>query len=125
MLYAILSYDVEAKIDAWTEAEGEAQMARFRPVQHELTTQGRMGPCARLGHSSAARTYRPAAEPVLVDGPFAETKEQLLGLYIVECDSSDDAIALARRLQHGSGSFEVRPIDAYYPATITRAEESR
>jgi hypothetical protein len=62
---------------------------------------------------------------VLVDGPFAETKEQLLGLYIVECDSSDDAIALARRLQHGSGSFEVRPIDAYYPATITRAEESR
>ncbi len=118
MLYVILSYDVEAKIDAWTPAEDDAQMARFRAVEQELAARGRLGPVARLGPTAAARTYRPAEEPVVIDGPFAETKEQLLGLYVVDCDTSDEAIAIARRLQHGSGSFEIRPIHRFYPATL-------
>ena len=118
MLYVILSYDVEAKIDAWTPAQSDAQMARFYPLQHELQDQGRFGGAMRLGPTAAARTYRPADEPLVVDGPFAETKEQLLGLYVVDCATSDEAIALARRLQHGSGSFEVRPVHSYYPPAL-------
>jgi hypothetical protein len=118
MLYVILSYDVEARIDAWTPAQGDAQMARFGAVQSALTAEGRLGPSIRLGHTRDARTWRPASEPQLLDGPFAETKEQLLGLYVVDCASSEAAIAIARRLSHGAGSFEVRPIHAYYPGTL-------
>jgi hypothetical protein len=118
MLYVILSYDVEAKIDAWTPEQGDAQMARFGSVQQELAAQGRLGPAIRLGATADAKTWRPAAEPVVIDGPFAETKEQLLGLYVVDCASSDEAIALARRLSHGSGSFEIRPIERFFPATL-------
>jgi hypothetical protein len=54
-------------------------------------------------------------EPLVIDGPFAETKEQLLGLYVVECASMDEALEIARSLPVLNTSFEVRPVRRYIP----------
>ena len=63
--------------------------------------------------TSAATTLRKDRDPPLVlDGPFAETKEQLLGFYVVECDSLDAAIDVAKELgaANPGGCYEFRPI---------------
>jgi len=54
---------------------------------------------------------------MVVDGPFAETKEQLLGLYVVDCDDTGAALAVARDLRRANPSavYEIRPIRRYIP----------
>ena len=53
----------------------------------------------------------------MLDGPFAETTEQLLGLYVLDCASRDEAIAAARDLKRANPSavYEIRPISLYLP----------
>ena len=70
---------------------------------------------ARLLPTTAATTLRKDQEPPLVvDGPFAETKEQLLGFYIIDCQSLDEAIETSRELARANmgGSYEIRPVGA-------------
>ena len=54
---------------------------------------------------------------VVIDGPFAETKEQLLGFYVVDCASEDAAIEAARDLRRANPSavYEIRPVSLYLP----------
>jgi len=92
MLYAILCYNSEDICGAWTKEENAAVMARLGVVQEKLARQGRLGPVARLLPTTAATTVRKAEEPLVIDGPFVETKEQLLGFYVVECATLEDAI---------------------------------
>ena len=74
-------------------------MANLTKVTEKLTKQGRLGPVARLLPTTAATTLRKDQDPPLVvDGPFAETKEQLLGFYIIDCESLDEAIETSREL---------------------------
>ncbi|MFM9846770.1 MAG: YciI family protein, partial [Hyphomicrobiaceae bacterium] len=88
MQYAILCYHSENAVCSWTKEEDDAVMAKLAVVQDRLTKEGRLGPVARLMPTTAATTLRKHKEPaVVVDGPFAETKEQLLGFYIVNCQS--------------------------------------
>ena len=58
----------------------------------------------------------------VIDGPFAETKEQLLGFYIVDCETREEAVEFARELAgaatHGTGSYEIRPLMMLRPGTI-------
>lgn len=118
MLYAILCYDNEDVVCSWTREEDEAVMARLAVVQDRLRAEGRLGPVARLLPTTAATTVRKGTEPLVLDGPFAETKEQLLGFYIVECETLDDAVATAKDLAKASsskGSYELRPVDYYAP----------
>lgn len=119
MLYAILCYNVEDVVSGWTKEEDSAVMARLAVVQDKLKKEGRLGPVARLLPTTAATTLRKnGAEPLVVDGPFAETKEQLLGFYIVDCGTLDDAIAVARDLAQanpGTGSYEIRPVAIFKP----------
>jgi hypothetical protein len=65
---------------------------------------------------------RKSGGPLVTDGPFAETKEQLLGFYIVDCASLEDAIDTARLLAqaatHGTGSYEIRPIATFDPGSF-------
>ena len=84
MLYAILCYDSEDVVGAWTKEEDDAVMARLGAVQEKLAAEGRLGPVARLLPTTAATTIRKGREPLVIDGPFAETKEQLLGFYVVD-----------------------------------------
>lgn len=119
MLYTILCYNQEAVTTAWTKEEDDACMARLKTVQDDLRRQGKLGPVARLMPTTAATTLRKGAdEPLVIDGPFAETKEQLLGFYMVDVASLDEALDIAKDLSvanPGVGSYEVRPVSIFFP----------
>jgi len=118
MQYAILCYNSEATISGWTKEEDDACMTRLAVVQDSLIQRGKLGPVARLLPTTTATTLRKDHEPPLViDGPFAETKEQLLGFYVVDAESLDEALDIARDLGRANpgGSYEIRPIGLYHP----------
>jgi hypothetical protein len=121
MLYAILCYDSEEVVGAWTQEQDDAAIAKLDLVQNELTRQGRLGPVARLGPTKAARTLKKGKEAMVVDGPFAETKEVLLGFFIVDCESMEQAVATAKDLGRASssaGSYEIRPLRLFRPGSV-------
>jgi hypothetical protein len=121
MLYAILCYGDEKPFRSWPQEMQDAVMARLDVVKEKLAQQGRLGPTARLLPTSAAKTLRKDREPPLViDGPFAETKEQLLGFYIVRCDSLDEALEIARDLGRAApgGCYEVRPVSSFAEGSV-------
>jgi hypothetical protein len=118
MLYAILCYDDEDVVGAWTKEQDDAVMAKLDVVQQKLRKQRRLGPVARLMNTTAATTLRKGKEAVVMDGPFAETKEQLLGFFIVDCKSLEEAIEAAKDLGAASssnGSYEIRPLRYFAP----------
>ncbi len=118
MLYAIFCYDNEAITCAWSKEKDDAVMASLGEVQKQLTASHRLGPVARLMPTTTAMTVRKGKEPIVMDGPFAETKEQLLGFYVVECANLDEAIETAKDLARASGSagaFEIRPLAVFRP----------
>jgi hypothetical protein len=118
MLYAILCYHDEDMVGAWTKAEDDAVLAKRAVVTKKLAGQGRLGPVARLMPTTAAVTVRSGGEPMVIDGPFAETKEQLLGFYIFDCATLEEAIEAARQMGRGeSGAFEIRPLRLFQPGT--------
>lgn len=119
MLYAILAYHVEAEVMSWTPEEDAALMVELHKVHDRLTREGCLGPAARLGETGKARTLRGPGAGVVIDGPFAETKEQLLGFYVVDCASEDAAIEAARDLRrvNPTAVYEIRPITLYLPGT--------
>ena len=120
MFYAILCYNDERMIEALAKAEGDALLAKRQVVQRKLAAEGRLGPVVRLMPTTAATTLRAGREALVLDGPFAETKEQLLGFYIVECDTLEAAIALAREMKgdESSGAFEIRPLRLFSPGSL-------
>jgi hypothetical protein len=121
MLYAILCYHDEDTVCAWSKEEDAAVMAKLTVVQERLTKQGRLGPVARLMPTTAATTLRKDREPPLViDGPFAETKEQLLGFYVVDCSDLEGALDIARDLGRANpgGTYEIRPIGHFKPGSV-------
>ncbi|MDB5615856.1 YciI family protein [Tardiphaga sp.] len=118
MLYAILCYHDEAVVGAWSKDEDDAVMAKLAVVHGKLAASGKLGPVARLLPTTAATTLRKDSDPPLVlDGPFAETKEQLLGFYVVEVASLDGALEIARDLGRANpgGAYEIRPIGLFQP----------
>ena len=113
MLYAILCYNSEDAVGSWSKEYHDQTMAQLLTVHDKLAKQGRIGPVARLLPTTAATTLRKGREEMVIDGPFAETKEQLLGFYIVDCESLEGAIDVARDLAKanpGTGSYEIRPV---------------
>jgi hypothetical protein len=123
MLYTILCYHDEAAVGALTKEQDDALMADLAVVRRELVAEGKLGPVARLMPTTAAITLREGREPLVIDGPFAETKEQLLGFYVVDCATLEEAIDVARRLMvprvaAGLKSvLEIRPISIFHPAS--------
>lgn len=116
MLYAILCYNDEAITSAWTKEEDDAVMARLDVVHQRVTADGKLGPAIRLLPTTSATTLR-KAQNLVVDGPYAETKEQLLGFYIVDVENLDDGLQIARDLAKANpgGAYELRPIGLYIP----------
>lgn len=117
MIYAILAYHLEEEVAAWTAAEDAGVMADLRRAHDRINRDKVMGPAARLGPTAKAVTLRGAADGLVLDGPFAETKEQLLGFYVVECATQADAVAAARALRTANPTavYEIRPIEVYLP----------
>ncbi|MDB5568557.1 MAG: hypothetical protein JWP84_5123 [Tardiphaga sp.] len=121
MLYAILCYHDEAVVGAWSKDEDDAVLSKLAVVHGKLAAQGRLGPVARLLPTTAATTLRKDDPPVVLDGPFAETKEQLLGFYVVEAAALDDALEIARDLGRANpgGAYEIRPIGLFHGGMTT------
>jgi hypothetical protein len=121
MLYALLCYNSEDMVFGWTKAENDAVMARLGVVHDRLAAQGKLGPSLRLMPTTAATTLRKSDPPMVIDGPFAETKEQLLGLYVVDFDSLEEALEAARDLGRANpgGAYEIRPLLLYAPGILS------
>ena len=119
MLYAILCYHDEAVVNSWTQEQDDAVIAKRMVVTKKLAAQGKLGPVARLMPTTAATTIRSAREQLVIDGPFAETKEQLLGFYVADCASLDEAVEFARDLARANpgGAYEIRPVRLYVPGS--------
>ena len=90
------------------QAEGQAAYETFNA---ELARAGALVDASRLAASAGARTVRTKGGRVVVtDGPFAETKEQVAGYYVIEADDLEAAVAWAERCPAaGHGAVEVRP----------------
>src|SRR4051795_6777756 len=127
MRYAILAYHAEAEVASWTAEEDAALMLDLNKVHDRLTRQGHLGPAARLGATKDACVLRGEGKGVVTDGPFAESKEQLLGFYVIDCADRDAAIAAARELRQANPSamYEIRPIRLYRPGlAFAHSEQS-
>ena len=116
MLYAVLCYNYESVVGAWSKEKDDAVMASHGAVMQKFAARGKLGPVARLMPTTTATTVRAGRETVVIDGPFAETKEQLLGFYILDCESLEQAIETAKSLLEETGALEIRPVKVYFPA---------
>ena len=93
MKYAILCYHSENVVCAWSREHEEEVMGKLGAVLEKNAKAGRLGPVAKLMPTTAATTLRKETEPaVVLDGPFAETKEQLLGFFVAECASLEEVL---------------------------------
>jgi hypothetical protein len=112
MRYALLICDEDKRQAEMSEEEVGAQMAGYMAFGEEMTTRGVLQTGERLKPAATATTVRVREGDVLTsDGPFAETKEQLAGFYLVDCKDLDEAIEVASKIPGARhGSIEVRPI---------------
>lgn len=124
MLYAILAYHAEGVVESWTDEEDAALMEDLLEVNDRLVGEKHLGPAARLGPTDSAVTLRGKGLGLVTDGPFAETKEQLLGFYVVDYPSMDGAVAAARELRSANPTavYEIRPIMLYVPGAAIAAD---
>ena len=126
MYYAILAYHAEGVVESWTKEEDAALMAELLEINDRLVQEKHLGPAARLGPTTSAVTLRGTGGGLVTDGPFAETKEQLLGFYVVDFPTIEAAVAAAQELRHANPTavYEIRPISLYLPGTpLASADE--
>jgi hypothetical protein len=97
---------------ALTEEDVERQYSEFMGFQDEMESRGVLLARERLRPTSLSTTVRVRDEGLVVaDGPFAETKEQIAGFYIIECEDLDEAIEIASRNPGArDGTIEIRPV---------------
>jgi hypothetical protein len=110
MLYSILIYGDEARVGEWTQAEEKEVMDRHMALKHDLTAKGQLGPSLRLSPEGTRVVRRYKDRQHITDGPFTETKEQLMGIYILDCPTFEDAVAATERIKFETGAFEIRPL---------------
>ena len=122
IFYTVLCYNDEAAVFAWTKEEDDAVMGRLNVVHEKWEAKGKLKPSIRLLPTSAATTLRKKDNEVL-DGPYAETKEQLLGFYVIEVDNLEEGLEFARELTAANpgGAYELCPIMIYNPGAPVEA----
>jgi hypothetical protein len=124
MLYTLLCYNKEDVVWSWTREEDDAVMNRLSVVHEKLIQEGKLGPSLRLLPTTAATTLR--GKDMVIDGPFAETKEQLLGFYVIDVENLDAALDVARQLNAANPTsvYEIRPIALYVPEARPNAPKA-
>ncbi|WMS87931.1 YciI family protein [Pleionea litopenaei] len=112
MQFLCLIYEDESIVDGNTDEQNQALFADYMKFTESVKASGNLVAGDALQPTSTATTVRVRnGQKELYDGPFAETKEQLGGYYLLECQSLDEAIELASRIPSAQyGSIEVRPI---------------
>ncbi|MEO0564206.1 MAG: YciI family protein [Chloroflexota bacterium] len=112
MRYMILIYNNPAVLETMTEEEGQAEFAAYMAFNQTAGQRGALKDGIQLHKPTAATTVRIRdGKTTTFDGPFAETKEFLGGIYVLECENLDEAIELAAMIPAAAhSSVEVRPI---------------
>jgi hypothetical protein len=120
VLYSILIYGSEDLLASWDEAQLGEMLGRHSALRQEYKAKQRLGPVLRLTPGAATTVRRNKDRLQVMDGPFAETKEQLMGIYVLECESLDEVVAAIERLDFESCSYEIRPVKWVEPGVVPR-----
>jgi len=112
MQYMMLIYSNEAEVAKLDPASRDELLQDFRDFTQSIVQSGHFKAADRLKPTSTATTVRVrAGKTVTTDGPFAETREQLGGYYLIEAKDLDEALTIAARVPAAQrGSVEVRPV---------------
>ena len=123
MQYLLTIYVDESAVDAVPPEQGVRVTEAYQALTAELKEAGIFLGGEGLQRTSTATTVRVRdGEPLLTDGPFAETREQLAGFYLLECADLDEAVGWAAKVPSAStGSVEVRPVITY-EGRVARAQ---
>src|SRR5579863_5015497 len=115
MQYLLLIYRAEAELGKMTAADRKAMTGEYGAYTQSIIQSGHFKAGDGLQPTTTATTVRVREGKILTtDGPFAETREQLAGYYLVEAKDLDEAIGLAARIPNAKdGSIEVRPVMIY------------
>ena len=114
MKYMLTLIGEEGGWDDVTPEQMQAEMSRWEAFGKELEQAGAFIAGEGLQESATATTVRLEGDERLVtDVPFAETKEQVGGFYLLECENLDEAIAWAKKVPLSGGGIEVRPVMDY------------
>jgi hypothetical protein len=118
MMYAVLCYNNEEMVCGWSKEEDDAVMDRLSKAHEKWEKAGKLKPSIRLLPTSAATTLHKAKD-LVIDGPYAETKEALLGFYIIDVENLDEGLQFARDLATANpgGAYELRPVHLYNPGS--------
>jgi len=114
VIYSILIYGSEDVFDQLSTEEQDKVMAKHRELQEKLRARGQFASFKLMPTNQAVTLRAPATaneKPLVVDGPFAETKERFLGIYAAEFSSMEEAIEHAQLLSSPSVTLEIRPHD--------------
>jgi hypothetical protein len=111
MIYALLIQDAHPEDADRPAGEEDGLLAGHRAIQADANERGELKSVARLEGKSSARTLRRKGDSFQVaDGPYLETKEWLVGFYLMECENEAVAVARAERICPPNGSVEIRPV---------------
>ena len=115
MQYMLLIYDNEAEMIGRAGGLGETMMKEYRDFTNSIVQSGHMKAGDALQPTSSATCVRIRnGKTLTTDGPFAETKEQLGGYYLIEAKDLDEATKIAARVPSAKfGTIEVRPIHVF------------
>lgn len=130
MRYMLLVYSRETDMARMTPEERQEIMAGHWAVMEETAKRGIFRGAEPLKPTGTATSVRVQdGKPLITDGPFAETKEQLAGYYILDCKDLDEAIEWAANIptscKGGEGCIEIRPIEAVPQPTKAGFEAKR
>jgi len=127
MQYLLLVYTDPELMAKLPPEEFSVKMRDCIRHSDDQKTQGKLVMCQQLEPVATARTVRVRnGRAAVLDGPFAETKEQLLGFYIVDCASLDEAIDAAGQIKRDEegGAFEIRPLRYFDPGANPKGPTS-
>jgi hypothetical protein len=115
MRYMLLIYTTEDALARSSQEEMQQLRNQHIAAMQEAHTKGVIEQAEPLPATATAKTIRMQnGRPIITDGPFAETKEQLAGYYILDCKNFDEAIAWATKIPTGCGGMqgcvEIRPL---------------
>ena len=112
MLYALLIYEAEAVSTGYSDDDLERALEGHRALQNEAKRRGVFVEANQLMPPGTASSVRVrAGKPRVTDGPFAATKELLIGYYVLDCRDLDEALEFAGMIPHArTGGIEVRPV---------------